>query len=214
MLFACCCSEAQESDGQITFHSTTDERAAAQAHQAGRNVVLAQERRPPAARATAEEPSTVRSLSPEEKEREKERLQSLVNSFARKAVKGAPCTYFNEGTGERFSTQYRIDKGLEYLIILNAQDANHAEVTCPIIAIQDIYSVVEDGESCFPPEVLSTIKPTELEQLLMVVYRGGNDKIFRFCMLEESRESLDMFLECLRILCIYAQQASSLEAQA
>mmetsp|Transcript_53027 Transcript_53027/g.154313 ORF Transcript_53027/g.154313 Transcript_53027/m.154313 type:complete len:214 (+) Transcript_53027:130-771(+) len=208
MLFSCCCAEARDAEGQsqITFHSTTDENPAP-AHPG--QTTLARSAPPRPRGRAAEEPSTARSLAPEEKEREKDRLQRLVNSFARKAVKGAPCTYFNEKTGERFATQYRIDKGLEYLIVLSSGDADRAEVTCPIVSIQDIYSVLEDGESCFPPEVLSAARPGELDRMLMVVYQGGHEAVYRFCLLEESRDGLEMFLECLRILCIYAQQASS-----
>lgn len=156
---------------------------------------------------------SARSLSPEEKEAEKARLQQLVNSFAKKAVRGCPCVYLKESTGERCSTQYRIDKSLEYLIVVSSQDTTRAEVTCPIAAIQDIYSLVEDGEGCFPAEVVSNLKPEEQNLLLMVVYRNGHSKMFRFCLLEESPESRDTFLECLRILCIYAQSAPQASGQ-
>merc|ERR1719201_1381170 len=148
------------------------------------------------------------SLTASEKEAEKARLQQLVNSFAKKAVRGCPCVYLKESTGERCSTQYRIDKSLEYLIVVSSQDTTRAEVTCPIAAIQDIYSLVEDGEGCFPAEAISKLTPEYQKMLLMVVYRSGQGgKMFRFCLLEESVDSRDTFLECLRILCIYAQSA-------
>merc|ERR1719221_1264145 len=70
-----------------------------------------------------------RSFTPQEREQEKVRLQSLVNSFARKAVRGCPCRYFKEGTGGRAPTQYRIDKTLEYLIVMSPDDGTKAEVT-------------------------------------------------------------------------------------
>merc|ERR1719201_2663869 len=138
------------------------------------------------------------SLTASEKEAEKARLQQLVNSFAKKAVRGCPCVYLKESTGERCSTQYRIDKSLEYLIVVSSQDTTRAEVTCPIAAIQDIYSLVEDGEGCFPADVVSKLKPEDQKMLLMVVYRSGQSKMFRFCLLEENAESRDTFLECLR----------------
>lgn len=153
---------------------------------------------------------SARSMTPSEKEAEKLRLQQLVNTFAKKAVRGCPCTYLKEvAGGDRCTTHYRIDKSLEYMIVVSNQDPNVAEVTCPVAEIQDIYSYVEDGEACFPSEVLSVLKSVELELLLMVVYRSGSDKMYRFCLLEESKESRDNFLECLRILCIYAQSAQA-----
>lgn len=158
----------------------------------------------------SEAPFSGRSLSPEEKESEKVRLQQLVNSFAKAALRGCKCTHVKE-SGERNATKYRIDKSLEYLIIESSQGDALADVTCPIGAIQDIYCVMEDGAECFPPEVIHAVKAQEMENLLMVVYRSGQDKILRFYLLEDSAESRDVFLECLRILCIYAQSTPSLK---
>lgn len=146
-----------------------------------------------------------RSLTAEEKEAEKARLQALVNNFAKKAVRGCSCMYFKEGTAQRFVTQYRIDKSLEYLILVNPKEPGVTEVTCPIAAIQDIYSMSEDGSSCFPVEVVKALEPKDKENLLMIVFNDSDGKLFRFCLVEESTQSRDDFLECMRILCIYAQ---------
>jgi hypothetical protein len=148
----------------------------------------------------------------DEREAEKARLQALVNAFAKKAVRGCTCTYFKERTAERVPTEYRIDKSLEYLVVVNARDPSGTgtpEVTCPIGRIQDIYSLAEDADSCFPANVVEALDPKERDLLLMVVYRMGDSKNFRFVLLEESRESRDIFLESLRILCIYAQSTPS-----
>jgi len=207
---SCCCAEASDSN-QFTQSTSTDEAVVAISTQS----VLRKES--PRSNLTAFQdsiPFSARSLSPEEKEGEKARLQQLVNSFAKKAVKGCPCLYLKESTGERVATQYRIDKSLEYLIVVSSQDSQRAEVTCPIGAIQDIYSLVEDGEGCFPTEVVSKLKPEEQNLLLMVVYRNGQSKMFRFCLLEENPESRDTFLECLRILCIYAQSSPAATEEA
>lgn len=207
MFKSCCCVESQE-QANITFHSTTDESSAVT--RPGEVSSSTQGKlAPEAAAGPTDVPGSARSLTEEEKEAEKVRLQALVNSFAKKAThkKGCPCVYLKEGTGERVKTHYRIDKSLENLMVLNSQDPNLPEVTCPIATIQDIYSLVEDGAACFPGEVIKALKPEDMELLLMVVFRNSQDKMFRFCLLEESRESRDVFLECLRILCIYAQSA-------
>jgi len=192
---ACCCSDSQDRS-QLTLNYSTTAAAAP----APSSLALPSP-------GTTDDGSTARSLTPEEKEAEKSRLQALVNTFAKKAVRGCPCHYLKEGVSDRIRTQYRIDKSLEYLIIVNPSDPQTQEVTCPIAAIQDIYSLVEDGESCFPAETIKGLSTEEKEMLLMVVYRSGADKMFRFCLLEESRASRDIFLECIRILCIYAQSA-------
>eukprot|EP00445_Apocalathium_hangoei_P089288 CAMPEP_0204222746 /NCGR_PEP_ID=MMETSP0361-20130328/82414_1 /ASSEMBLY_ACC=CAM_ASM_000343 /TAXON_ID=268821 /ORGANISM="Scrippsiella Hangoei, Strain SHTV-5" /LENGTH=286 /DNA_ID=CAMNT_0051188403 /DNA_START=45 /DNA_END=903 /DNA_ORIENTATION=- len=226
----CCCSDSQDRKdrNQLTFnYSTTDETAGGQVKVrddgtrpvnglAGAGLL------PPAGQAnsklvvpglprvaSSQSEASSRSLTAEQKEAEKARLQALVNSFAKRAVRGCPCEYVREGTGERLVTQYRIDKSLEYLIIVTPNEQQSHEVMCPIAAIQDIYSLIEDGEGCFPPEVVHVLKPVETPLLLMVVYRTGSDKLYRFCLMAESSESRDIFLECLRILCIYAQSAPS-----
>mmetsp|Transcript_101832 Transcript_101832/g.294695 ORF Transcript_101832/g.294695 Transcript_101832/m.294695 type:complete len:236 (-) Transcript_101832:128-835(-) len=226
-LAPCCCSDAQDRN-QLTFNNapTTDdsgmvciseELAGTRPYQASPpGEELARSRpyqaSPPAAVSRlrsphpTEEGSSFRSLTEEEKTAEKDRLQSLVNSFAKRAVRGCPCFYVREGTGERLSTHYRIDKSLGYLLVLSTQDRRLQEVSCPIAAIQDIYSFIEDGEACFPPEVIKHLTPEQKEMLLMVVYRSGA-RLFRFCLLEMSMETRDVFLECLRVLCIYAQSA-------
>jgi hypothetical protein len=156
-------------------------------------------------------PGSARSLTEEEKHREKLRLQSLVNGFARRAVKGCPCTYL-KASGEdperyqAFPTQYRIDRGLENLVVLSAGDPSLADVTCPIAAIQDIYSLREDDEACFPSEVVRSLGPEDRDLLLMVVLQR-HDRALKFCILEESAEARDEFLETLRILCIYTQSS-------
>jgi len=153
-----------------------------------------------------------RSLTDEEKEDEKARIQEMVNRFAKSALAGCSCVCIREGSGERVATKYRINKSLEYLVVLSVRDMERAEITCPIADIQDIYSYVEDGESCFPPAVLAALKPHELELLLMVVYQSDSDRVLRFCLLERCSESRDTFMECLRILCIYASSARNRRA--
>ena len=45
--------------------------------------------------------STGRSMTDEEREAEKQRIQGMVNTFAKKAVRGCNCVYISEGNGER-----------------------------------------------------------------------------------------------------------------
>merc|ERR1719272_1055857 len=52
------------------------------------------------------------SLSPEDKVKEKMRLQELVKQFARDAVRGVKCTLLDRGTGEKFEAEYCLDKSL------------------------------------------------------------------------------------------------------
>mmetsp|Transcript_97304 Transcript_97304/g.280069 ORF Transcript_97304/g.280069 Transcript_97304/m.280069 type:complete len:212 (+) Transcript_97304:108-743(+) len=198
---ACCCRDLQDKE-QVTFtdFSTTDEAGVVRvAHDDGG--VL-----PYTASDPARASPQLKSPTEEETQAERVRLQDLVNKFAKRAIKGCPCSYIREGTGDRLFTQYRVDRRLENVIIVGPKRRASIEVTCPIADIQDVYSFHEDGEDVFPSEVLKSLRPPEKELLLMVIYKCG-EKLYRFCLLEESKESRDSFLECLRILCIYAQSA-------
>eukprot|EP00931_Biecheleriopsis_adriatica_P074140 TRINITY_DN48267_c0_g1_i1.p1 TRINITY_DN48267_c0_g1~~TRINITY_DN48267_c0_g1_i1.p1 ORF type:complete len:219 (-),score=47.85 TRINITY_DN48267_c0_g1_i1:88-744(-) len=217
MFGGCCYADAQDpNESKFSFPSSTDESLVGESLRPGSSMKQADNYSPAAPKSVEVKPASEappsarsgRSLTAEEKEQEKVRLQTLVNGFAKKAVRGCPCVYFKEGSAERMSTHYRIDKSLEYLVLLGPKEAGPAEVTCPVAAIQDIYSLLEDGAHCFPQAVISQLSPEESDLLLMVVFCNNEGKLFRFCLLEASKESRDIFLECLRILCIYAQSGA------
>lgn len=103
------------------------------------------------------------------------------------------------------ATRYRIDRGLDNLSVVSADDPRLADVTCPIGAIQDIYSFRDDNVACFPSEVVSCLRPQDHDLLLMITFRS-NDSCFKFCILMESAETRDVFLEALRTLCAFMQE--------
>jgi len=146
-----------------------------------------------------------RRRCPEDEAAEKARLQSLVDSFTKGAVRGRPSAHVDDRKGKRTETLYRIDRNLRHLTLL-ARDDRRVIAECPIKDIQDIY-LLEDGEECFPPQAVRAVEPHERELLLMLVHGGSQEKVFSFCMLEESRESRDNFLESMRVLNIYAANA-------
>merc|ERR1719272_2731545 len=58
-------------------------------------------------------PNTARSLSPEERQGEKERLQDMVKEFAKAVVEGQPCQWLDpSGVGGPRPATYSIDKAL------------------------------------------------------------------------------------------------------
>lgn len=223
-MFQCCCTDPAETnsvyvktdaanlavtDGAVLFNKDEEKTQPKAALVNQLPITSAQQQGQESARSKDSQLSSARSLSPEEKEKEKARLQQLVNNFVRTAAKGCPCTYLKEVTGERCATRYFLDKRLEHLVVVAPADATVAEVRCPIGAIQDIYCFVEDGATCFPAKVLGLLTQEEQDLLLMVVYRSDRGGTHRFCLLEESPATRDTFLECLRILCIYMQSVSS-----
>mmetsp|Transcript_90878 Transcript_90878/g.261879 ORF Transcript_90878/g.261879 Transcript_90878/m.261879 type:complete len:223 (-) Transcript_90878:277-945(-) len=142
---------------------------------------------------------------PSDREAEKARLQKLVNSFVKNALKGYKCFYVDEASGDKKAAVYRIPKTLETLTITGSEDGAPTLFNCRIAEVQDVYCLAEDGETCFDPKVIKAATQADRELLLLLILKNGT----RLCMMEETTTSRDTFLECLRILCIYAQAAAS-----
>lgn len=171
-------------------------------------------------------PPSARSWTSEEREQERARLQAMVSAFARDALEGCPCTCFAPLTkrdsnmpdgaakvhlsvsspdkcGWQHSVgYYNIDRSLTQLIVDTDQGWR---ISCQLSAIQDIFSFVEDGAIPFPEAVTSSLKPEELELLLLVLYTDSAGHSQQLCIMESVAEQRNRFLECMRVLCIFAQ---------
>eukprot|EP00405_Crypthecodinium_cohnii_P002124 CAMPEP_0194749488 /NCGR_PEP_ID=MMETSP0323_2-20130528/3659_1 /TAXON_ID=2866 ORGANISM="Crypthecodinium cohnii, Strain Seligo" /NCGR_SAMPLE_ID=MMETSP0323_2 /ASSEMBLY_ACC=CAM_ASM_000346 /LENGTH=223 /DNA_ID=CAMNT_0039664601 /DNA_START=140 /DNA_END=808 /DNA_ORIENTATION=- len=63
-----------------------------------------------------------KTLSPEDRQREKERLQEMVKEFAKAVVQGLPCQWLPESTGAPRAALYSFDKALRHFT-LSPEDA-------------------------------------------------------------------------------------------
>merc|ERR1711957_135092 len=88
--------------------------------------------------------SPARTLTAEQKEAEKARLQELVSCFARRALHGCQCQYITED-GRPINTEYRIDKALHFLTVETAEGDQNTDLVCPIAAIQDSCHPAQSG---------------------------------------------------------------------
>merc|ERR1712087_851817 len=131
--------------------------------------------------------------------KEQLRLERMVDAFIKRALVGVHCILVREATGERLFTQYRIDERLEYLVVLPQ------EFICPIARIQDIRCHDDGGDNSFPPQILASLRPGELDLLVMIVYKAWNEVVFRICLMFDGTSTRRSFVECLRILTIYEQ---------
>lgn len=221
----CCCTEDQSGDADLL--SATDERHVDML-EAGSAKVVSQFQPSPAHRAErgagggagkGEEeagpsaplrvPTPSRGAEPPMEQarstEEKHRLQVAVTAFVRAAVKGYPVTFLKfGGLGEpvqKVPCTFRVDKSLTQLRLTG----DDVSVNCNLASIQDIYHVEEDGKSAFPSALTKSLTEEEQTLLLKVYHKPRGDKLEFFCMIEENLESKHRLLECLRILCIYAQ---------
>merc|ERR1712048_1320056 len=132
-------------------------------------------------------------------------MGGLLNTFVRKAVKGCPCTYIREGSAERMGAQYSVDRNLEHLMVKAMQDTGPV-VTFPLACIEDLCCLSDAEETYFPAEIRLVLQPKEIDLLVMITYGYEPKRHSRLCLLEVSRYSRDVLMECLRILCICARQ--------
>jgi len=151
-----------------------------------------------------------KGFSAEDASEEKARLQTLVGSFAKRAVQGCSCMLMQESdvcghtACEPVPAKYKLDAKLEVLTISSASGANL--LSLPIASIQDIYSHAGDGPQAFPPKALATVTSEQKELLLMVVCKDG--AACKTVLMESSSKSLETFLECMRVLVVYARARS------
>jgi len=139
------------------------------------------------------------SLRTEHMHIEKVRLQSVISKFAFLAVKGRPCIHIDESAGKRVSAKYKLDKALKkFTISHNGIFAWKA--VCAVGAVQDV-EIFENSATPFPPQVLSELESQEEKNhLVRVVYKDSVGRLSSFCLLEDSREARDIFVQSLLIL--------------
>lgn len=143
---------------------------------------------------------------------ERVRLKEVVHKFVARALAGSPCTLLAESG--RTAVKYCIDSSLETFSLVSATDMSQTLIACRIANIEDVYSIADDGTAPFPAAVLTVLQQDELSSLLMIVFRGPQSRLYRFCMLEESEKTCTSFLEALSCLHMYAQpQAGKLRKQ-
>lgn len=146
-----------------------------------------------------------------QKDEAKARFQEFLNSFVKMAVKGISCRLVGErGSPMLCAADYTIDRRLTYISLKAREgtDGVQDNVHCILSDIYDMYSFSEDEESCFPPHVLKGLSEQEKQMLIMVVYKNPAGSNSHVCFLEETEHSRDLFLECVRILCISARQTT------
>lgn len=138
---------------------------------------------------------------------ERQRLKDVVHKFVRRAFEGAPCTLLAEAG--RTATKFCLDGALETLSLVSADDTSHTLIACLIANIEDVYCIADDGEGPFPGPILALLQDDEKQSVLMIVFRGPQNKLYRFCVLEESAEHCATFMEAMSCLHMYSQPQSS-----
>eukprot|EP00443_Scrippsiella_acuminata_P072703 CAMPEP_0115404234 /NCGR_PEP_ID=MMETSP0271-20121206/17309_1 /TAXON_ID=71861 /ORGANISM="Scrippsiella trochoidea, Strain CCMP3099" /LENGTH=209 /DNA_ID=CAMNT_0002828195 /DNA_START=82 /DNA_END=711 /DNA_ORIENTATION=- len=120
---------------------------------------------------------------------------------ASSAAAGRKCTLLSERTGARTAGEYVVEAESLQLTVRATGSSERPEVLhrCPLMQIEDIYTV-EDGEDCFPQEVIDSLQSEEKDGLFMIVHvvDDPNAEAAQLCLVEASRSDRDNLLEHLR----------------
>jgi len=138
------------------------------------------------------------SLTPEEKEREKIRLQKLVKDFAQDAVRGIPVCIIDTRTGNSCNATFRLGKHLEYVALSPFTNGE----TERQFGMKEVTSVYKGRE------VLRLVKlsPESLGALCVGMFlSSGRHVVFSF----QSQTERDRFYTCLKILRMSVEISSS-----
>mmetsp|Transcript_101039 Transcript_101039/g.253372 ORF Transcript_101039/g.253372 Transcript_101039/m.253372 type:complete len:196 (+) Transcript_101039:93-680(+) len=186
--FSCCCTtedrnqirvEALHSDEVVTSFSIFDE--------------------PPMRKPTL---LTSRPTSAMEVGKSRQRLADAEKEgsvdFLTSLVKGRRCKHLSEKTFARMEVEYYVDATRAQMVMKTVGDRQPKMMACPVKSIEDIYTI-NDGDDCFPKQVMELLTPQEKVGLFMIVHTTDNPfaEVGRVLLIEDSESSRDSLLQQL-----------------
>eukprot|EP00922_Rhytidocystis_sp_ex-Travisia-forbesii_P055949 GHVS01082827.1.p1 GENE.GHVS01082827.1~~GHVS01082827.1.p1 ORF type:complete len:230 (-),score=44.03 GHVS01082827.1:205-894(-) len=160
--------------------------------------------------------SSVMTLSPEQKEREKARLQALVKHFAKAAVGGVSCKVLELSSGNQTNARYVFDKALTTFTV--SVDSG-LDTVLPMSSLQEVYSYEDlahsaNTEFLTREPVVASLTFDQKARLVVLEYLEPLDRSYlkRLFVLEQSGEAesaKDRFVTCMKILRLYALTANT-----
>eukprot|EP00930_Biecheleria_cincta_P069651 TRINITY_DN57365_c0_g1_i1.p1 TRINITY_DN57365_c0_g1~~TRINITY_DN57365_c0_g1_i1.p1 ORF type:complete len:246 (+),score=58.86 TRINITY_DN57365_c0_g1_i1:73-738(+) len=141
---------------------------------------------------TARSTMSASSMSPEEKEKEKGRLQRLVKEFAKEAVTGIAVTLVNPETARQSPHFFQMDRYLT-VFSLKPKDGSTADSAVQDFNVKDLTKIYKGPEVLMAAPSLGTVTPM---CVALDTNRADRKLFFHF---EEPMER-DKFYTCLKIL--------------
>jgi len=132
------------------------------------------------------------SMSPEEKEGEKARLQKLVKDFAKEAVTGIAVTLINAETGRKSPHFFQMDRYLT-VFSLKPKDGSTAESSVQDFNMKDLASIYKGADVSFKAPSLGSAAACCVG---LDTNRADRRLFFHF----EDHYERDKFYTCLKIL--------------
>lgn len=138
-----------------------------------------------------------------------EHLEAIVAEFAKNAVTGRACTYFDDRTGRRTAVTYKISEDISRFTVEAPKrkfcNCGRICVRCPISAVEDV-DYFEAVEPLLKPKAKASLTEDEQDRLVMVFYNNGKNNLASFAVLLDSRESRNLFANGLKALASSMQE--------
>uniref|UniRef100_A0A7S1FFU4 Uncharacterized protein n=1 Tax=Noctiluca scintillans TaxID=2966 RepID=A0A7S1FFU4_NOCSC len=131
---------------------------------------------------------------------EKARLQELVKEFAKRAVRGVPCTLVEADNGRMYPASYHVDQWLKKLTFKPDNLGDRRRVV-DMTQIQEIFDY-EGATSMFLLSGAIALGVEDRDRLLVIKFSDNTPSVF---LLEASSAERDRFIMCMKILRIFAQ---------
>jgi len=199
---ACCCSDKSDNT-QVQFDPNNERTGYTHSHgEVGSPALTSGGLPPPVAQFEPNAATKIvaeKDKSHKEKILEKERLQDLVKSFAKRATSGIECHFLNADNGRLCPARYFLEKDLRELRV---QVAGQPDTTCVISQVTDILRFDHD-DSILPANAVQMLSETMKRNLLVIQQRGSPSPLL---IAEGSCEDADIFFTSMRVLRLYCQQ--------
>ncbi|PHJ16031.1 hypothetical protein CSUI_010155 [Cystoisospora suis] len=147
-------------------------------------------------------------LTPEQKQKEKERLQALVKAFAKSAVGGTSCYFIDVASQQKIAASYMLDKSLKTFTVLFPNGVEHS---FSLSSLQDVYSYedllhAQSTASLTQEPGIANLGDEEKRRLVMLEYLDASHRrLNRLFLMEVGGDDMrDRFLTCMRILKLYS----------
>lgn len=147
-------------------------------------------------------PSSARSLTPEERQKEKERLQDMVKEFAKAVVQGQQCHWLPSSAGAPRPAIYAFDQALRNFTVRPEEPPKNV-LNFEMVAIQDIVKDVRRT----PFQDLLRLPPCQLtgdeldRRFICIQYQNaGDEKMENLGLLLPNPFERERFYTCMKIL--------------
>eukprot|EP01071_Lankesteria_metandrocarpae_P008421 Lankesteria_metandrocarpae@DN4959_c0_g2_i2.p1 len=142
----------------------------------------------------------------EQKSQEKERLSKLVRKFARNALRGISCTYFDQSSGKKSAAILILDKAVKSISIkVGTAEQNFAMSDLHEVFTWELMAATPKLHNFTKMRTFEGLKQEEKESLVMLECVEQNQYLQRICLMDDHGPAAARdFASCIQILRLFS----------